>query len=83
MKADDYGKSGGHLDATFAALANPTRRAILARLASGELSVTQLRYVWRKANGRKMGMGGVFREVEPPARIVHTDVRVRSSIVKG
>ena len=25
-----------HLDATFAALADPTRRAILARLASGE-----------------------------------------------
>src|SRR5579864_6618883 len=30
------------LDATFAALADPTRRAILARLASGEASVTQL-----------------------------------------
>jgi DNA-binding transcriptional ArsR family regulator len=30
------------LDATFAALANPTRRAILARLAGGELSVTAL-----------------------------------------
>jgi DNA-binding transcriptional ArsR family regulator len=31
-----------HLSATFAALADPTRRAILARLASGELSVTEL-----------------------------------------
>ena len=31
-----------HLDATFAALADPTRRAILARLASGETSVTEL-----------------------------------------
>jgi len=30
------------LDATFAALADPTRRAILARLASGECSVTEL-----------------------------------------
>ena len=30
------------LDATFAALANPTRRAILARLAEGEASVTEL-----------------------------------------
>lgn len=30
------------LDATFAALANPTRRAIVARLASGEASVTEL-----------------------------------------
>jgi len=31
-----------HLDSTFAALADPTRRAILARLASGEASVTEL-----------------------------------------
>ena len=31
-----------HLSATFAALADPTRRAILARLASGEASVTEL-----------------------------------------
>jgi DNA-binding transcriptional ArsR family regulator len=30
------------LNTTFAALANPTRRAILARLASGEKSVTEL-----------------------------------------
>lgn len=31
-----------HLSATFAALADPTRRAILARLASGDASVTEL-----------------------------------------
>ena len=30
------------LDRTFAALADPTRRAILARLASGEAPVTEL-----------------------------------------
>ena len=30
------------LDATFAALADPTRRAILARLASGEVAVMEL-----------------------------------------
>jgi DNA-binding transcriptional ArsR family regulator len=30
------------LDATFAALADPTRRAILARLTSGEASVSEL-----------------------------------------
>ena len=30
------------LDATFAALADPTRRAILARLALGEISVMEL-----------------------------------------
>jgi len=34
--------SSNRLDATFAALADPTRRAILARLASGEASVTEL-----------------------------------------
>jgi DNA-binding transcriptional ArsR family regulator len=34
--------SSQQLDSTFAALADPTRRAILARLASGEASVTQL-----------------------------------------
>ena len=31
-----------HLSVTFAALADPTRRAILSRLASGEASVTEL-----------------------------------------
>jgi DNA-binding transcriptional ArsR family regulator len=34
--------SPDHLSTTFAALADPTRRAILARLASGEASVTEL-----------------------------------------
>src|SRR5256886_15525952 len=34
--------SGYSLDATFAALADPTRRAILARLANGEATVTEL-----------------------------------------
>jgi DNA-binding transcriptional ArsR family regulator len=31
-----------HLNATFSALADPTRRAILARLAAGETSVSEL-----------------------------------------
>ena len=31
-----------HLDATFAALADPTRRAILAKLALGQASVSEL-----------------------------------------
>jgi len=31
-----------HLSSTFAALADPTRRAILARLSLGETSVTEL-----------------------------------------
>ena len=34
--------SSDSLNSTFAALADPTRRAILARLASGEASVTEL-----------------------------------------
>ncbi len=34
--------SSARLDATFSALADPTRRAILARLASGETSVSEL-----------------------------------------
>jgi DNA-binding transcriptional ArsR family regulator len=34
--------AANRLDATFAALADPTRRAILARLASGEASVAEL-----------------------------------------
>ncbi len=43
MQPNGYGLSGtSHLDATFAALADPTRRAILARLASGAASVTEL-----------------------------------------
>jgi DNA-binding transcriptional ArsR family regulator len=35
-------RQSARLDATFAALADPTRRAILNRLASGEASVMQL-----------------------------------------
>ena len=43
MELTGYGvASPAHLDATFAALADPTRRAILARLASGEASVAEL-----------------------------------------
>jgi DNA-binding transcriptional ArsR family regulator len=34
--------SSASLDATFAALADPTRRAILARLVAGEASVMEL-----------------------------------------
>ena len=38
-----HGQLAPHrLDATFAALADPTRRAILARLASGDASVMEL-----------------------------------------
>ena len=43
MQPKGYARSpSARLDATFAALADPTRRAILARLATGEASVTDL-----------------------------------------
>src|SRR6202047_271660 len=42
MEPISYIQSSARLDAIFAALADPTRRAILARLASGEASVTEL-----------------------------------------
>jgi DNA-binding transcriptional ArsR family regulator len=43
MQLLGYGQSPPDpLNTTFAALADPTRRAILARLASGEASVTEL-----------------------------------------
>ena len=31
------------------------------------------RYVWRNAKGMEMGMGGVYREIFPPERIVATE----------
>jgi DNA-binding transcriptional ArsR family regulator len=42
MEPISYIHARARLDATFAALADPTRRAILARLAKGEASVTDL-----------------------------------------
>jgi len=43
MEVASYkGAASKRLDMTFAALANPTRRAILARLVSGEVSVNEL-----------------------------------------
>ncbi len=42
MEQIGYGKTAGDLDAVFAALADPTRRAILSRLAAGEASVGEI-----------------------------------------
>jgi DNA-binding transcriptional ArsR family regulator len=43
MELIGYEEAGSErLDVTFAALADPTRRAILARLAAGEATVTEL-----------------------------------------
>lgn len=32
------------------------------------------RYVWRHTDGREMGMGGVYREIVPPERVVSTEL---------
>jgi DNA-binding transcriptional ArsR family regulator len=42
METDMERRSSADLDATFMALADPTRRAMLARLAEGEASVSEL-----------------------------------------
>jgi DNA-binding transcriptional ArsR family regulator len=47
-----------HLSTTFAALADPTRRAILARLASGEAPVSEL------AEPFKMSMPAVSKHLK-------------------
>jgi DNA-binding transcriptional ArsR family regulator len=47
-----------HLSATFAALADPTRRAILARLANGEATVTEL------AQPFQMSLPGVSKHLK-------------------
>ena len=49
-----------HLSATFAALADPTRRAILARLALGQASVTEL----TEPFARKMSMPAVSKHLK-------------------
>lgn len=42
MEQIGYARRPQRLDAVFAALADPTRRAILSRLAAGEASVSEL-----------------------------------------
>ena len=34
----------------------------------------RFRYVWRRDSGAEMGMGGVYRQIVPPERIVHTEL---------
>jgi DNA-binding transcriptional ArsR family regulator len=60
--------SPDRLDATFAALADPTRRAILARLASGEASVTELAEPF---------------EMSQPAISKHLKVLERAGLISG
>lgn len=42
MEANGYINEQANLDAVFSALADPTRRAILSRLASGQATVNEL-----------------------------------------
>jgi DNA-binding transcriptional ArsR family regulator len=60
--------SPDRLDATFAALADPTRRAILAQLASGEASVTELAEPF---------------EMSQPAISKHLKVLERAGLISG
>ncbi|ADE12549.1 ArsR/SmtB family transcription factor [Sideroxydans lithotrophicus] len=55
-----------HLSATFAALADPTRRAILARLALGETSVAELAKPF---------------SISPPAVTKHLKVLQRAGLI--
>ncbi len=57
-----------HLSATFAALADPTRRAILARLTSGEASV--------------MDLAAPF-DMSVPAISKHLKVLERAGLIRG
>ncbi len=34
----------------------------------------KLRYEWRHADGRNMGMSGIYREITPPQRLVHSEI---------
>ena len=69
MKPTGYGTiSPGRLDAIFAALADPTRRAIIARLVKGEASVGEL------AEPFKMSQAAVSK---------HLKVLERAGLVSG
>ncbi|MGV8934705.1 MAG: ArsR/SmtB family transcription factor [Gallionellaceae bacterium] len=58
--------STDHLSTTFSALADPTRRAILARLAQGEASVAELSQPF---------------DISPPAVTKHLKVLQRAGLI--
>jgi len=58
--------NASHLDATFSALADPTRRAILARLAAGGASVKELAQPFK---------------MTPPAVTKHLKVLERAGLI--
>src|SRR5437773_11137096 len=61
-------QSTARLDAIFAALADPTRRAILARLASGQASVNELAQPF---------------DMSQPAVSKHRNVLERAGLISG
>lgn len=70
------------LDAVFGALADPTRRAILARLADGDLTVAQLTApfpVSQPAISRHLkvleGAGLISRRREATSRLSHLEAK--------
>ena len=83
MKLKSYkGASPARLDATFAALADPTRRAILAHLASGEASVAELAEpfaISQPAISKHLGVlesaGLIIREREAQRRLSRLNAR--------
>ena len=66
--------SPDRLSTTFAALADPTRRAILARLVSGETSVTEL------AEPFKMSLPAVSKHLKvlEDAGLIRRDIQGRT-----
>jgi DNA-binding transcriptional ArsR family regulator len=69
MQPQGYRRGGSdRLDATFAALADPTRRAILARLALGQAAVTELAKPF---------------EMSQPAVSKHLKVLERAGLISG
>ena len=74
--------TGDQLNAVFGALADPTRRAILARLADGDLSVAELAApfaVTQPAISRHLkvleGAGLISRTRRATARLSHLQAR--------
>ncbi len=67
MERSGYAARPQNLDAVFAALADPTRRAILSRLATGEASVSEI--------------AGPF-EMSQPAVSKHLKVLERAGLIE-
>ena len=74
------GLTGDRLSAVFSALADPTRRSILARLAEGDASVTELRAPFRMSQPAVSkhlkvleGAGLITRRREATARLSHLE----------